>query len=101
MGLAIRHDLLGERETHPGQPGQLRGGRPVGVDPLAGAERTAQGEDAVAVCLGRLGRQGGEELDFARRVTRAGDPPADRLTDQPEREQEDESAALGGGHAPT
>ena len=99
VGLAIRHDLLGERETDPGEPGQLGGGRPVGIDPLPRPQRAAQGEDAVAVGGRRLGRQGGEELDLAGGFTGPGEPPADTLAHEPQREQQQQRAALGGGHA--
>ena len=98
VGLAIRHDPLGERQTHPGEARQLGGRRPVGVDPLIGPQGAGQGEDAVPVGDGRAGREGGEKLDLARRVIRPGRPPADALAHEPQREQQDERATLGGGH---
>jgi hypothetical protein len=51
-GLAIRHDLLGERETDPGKARQLGGAGLVGVDPLGRAERPAQRPDAVPMGRG-------------------------------------------------
>ena len=98
-GLAIRHDSLGERETDPGEPGQLGRRGPVGVDPLIGAEGAGQGEDAVAVGGWRARRQRGQQLDLAGRLVRSREPPADALADEPEREQQDQRTALGGGHA--
>ncbi len=40
VGLAIRHDPLGERQTHSGQTCELLGPRPVGIDALIRRERS-------------------------------------------------------------
>ncbi len=34
VGLAIRHDSLGERQTHPWQTRELLRARPIGIDAL-------------------------------------------------------------------
>jgi hypothetical protein len=49
VGLAIRHDPLGERQTHPGKPRELLGAGLVGIDPLVRAERAGKCQDAVAM----------------------------------------------------
>ena len=47
----------------------------------------------------RPGRQRFEELHLSRRVSWSGEPPADALTQQAEREKQKQCTALGGGHA--
>ena len=80
VGLAIGHDHLGEREAHPGQPGELGGGWP-------GRRRSARpgrGAGASARMLSRWAR--GERGGSAARswtspggCARASQPPADTL----------------------
>jgi hypothetical protein len=98
VGLAIRHDPLGERQTHPGEAGQLGSRGPVGIDPLVRAKRAGQGQEAVTVGGRRARRKRAKELHLAGRVARAGEPPAHPLADEPEREQQQQRTTLGGGH---
>lgn len=95
-GLAIRHDPLGQSETYPGQPGQLLSAGPVGVDPLARAQWPGARQNAVPVRSRGSWRKRGQELHLSRRSARAPEPPANALTQEPEREKQDERAALGG-----
>jgi hypothetical protein len=95
-GFAIRDDGLGQRQADAREACELAGGGPVGVDPLIRAEGAGQREDAVPVGQRRLGWKCGEKLDLSRRLSRAGDPPADALAGKPKGHQEQERAALGG-----
>jgi hypothetical protein len=97
-GLAIRHDLLGERETYAGQAGEVGRGGQVGVDPLGRAQGTGSSQDAVSVCRGRAGWKRGEELDLTRCVAGPHGPPAHSLPEQPQRQEQQERATLGGRH---
>ena len=95
-GLAIGYDGLGKRQTHAREAGELARCGPVGVYPLTRAEGAGEREDAVPVGQRRLGWECGEKLDLSRRLSRPGDPPAYPLAGEPEGQQEQERAALGG-----
>ena len=88
--------VLASARPTSGEPGQLTGRRLVGIDPLVGAQRTGQGEHAVPVGCRRLGRHGGQQLDLTRGLARPGDPPAEALPREAEREEQEERAAFGG-----
>ena len=100
VGLAIRHDFLGERETDPGKPGQLRAPRP-------GRRRSARRDRAGGRGRGccRDGRLASAAAASARSWTSPGAWPG-RVSHQrtpwptqPERQQQEQRTALGGGHA--
>jgi hypothetical protein len=95
-GLAISDDGLGQPLTHPGKPGELAGGGPVGVYPLAGAERTGQRQYAITMSQRGPGRERRQELDLSRCLSRASDPPAHALAGEPEAEEQQERAPFGG-----
>jgi hypothetical protein len=95
-GLAVRHDGLGQRQTHAWKAGELAGGGPVGVYPLAGAERTGQRQYAITMSQRGPGRERRQELDLSRCLSRASDPPAHALAGEPEAEEQQERAPFGG-----
>ena len=98
LGLALGHDDLGQGKPHPRQAGQLRGGGPIGVDPLARLPAGGRGQDAVPVRQWRFRRQRGEQLHLPRRLAGAADPPAHTLTGEAQSEQHEQGAALGRRH---
>lgn len=99
VGLAIRHDPLGERQTYPGQPRQVGGGGSIGVDSLGGAEGPQERPNAIPMGGRRARRKGGEQLHITRRLTRSGQPPAHTLADEPQGQQEQQCTTFRGGHA--
>ena len=95
LGFSVSHDGFGQRETHPGEAGQLGGARAIGIDSLARLQGASPGENAVTVGQRGLRWQGGEKLDLARRLAGPGDPPPNTLAGQAQREEQQEGAALG------
>lgn len=93
---AIGDDGLGKRRAHAREAGELAGGGPVNVYPLIGTQGTGEGEHAVPVRQRRLGGKGGEKLDLTGRLAGLGGPPAHTLAGEPEGQQKQEGAALGG-----
>ena len=81
--------VLARAETHPRQPGQLRGGGPVDVDPLARLQRAGQ---SAGCCRGGRAATSAaappSSSTCARWLAGRPTPPADTLTGEAQSEQQ-------------
>ena len=107
-GLAIGDDGLGKCEADSWKASQLGGRRAVGVDPLVGAERPFEREDAVAMRAGRSGGRvarswtspGGWPGRVASHLTPWPANPNDNNSNSARRSAEDMTEDTGGARTP-
>jgi hypothetical protein len=96
--LAIGQNDLGQPGSHPGQAGELLRAGSINVDPLAGVERAFLTHGTIALSQRRTGRQCCQELDLARRLTRAGEGMPHTLPCDCQGQQQQQRALFGRRH---